>query len=195
MPESSLSVPGSSAATRAFTLIELLTVIAIVGVLAGIVIGMGRRASTLGKTARAKAEIAALASALESFRQQFGDFPQVVGDAAASTQSGQTLFAALNGWRGPGQASANFATRKRVFFSGAALTLADANSPDVATNHFLDPWGNPYHYAYGSSSAGWRNPSFVLFSSGPDGLSLAVTATGYVDSSASENVDNLYANQ
>jgi len=58
-----------------FTLLELLAVITIIAILAGIVIGVGRRASEAGKTARAKAELAALSAALETYKRTYGDYP------------------------------------------------------------------------------------------------------------------------
>ena len=76
--------PGS-----AFTLIELLTVITIIGILAGIVIGVGRRAGESGREARAKVELAAITTALESYKRQYGDYPR--------TNSGAALLQALVG--------------------------------------------------------------------------------------------------
>jgi prepilin-type N-terminal cleavage/methylation domain-containing protein len=189
---------------RAFTLIELLTVIAIVGVLSAIVIGVGRRATESGKIARAKAELAALSAALESYKRHFGDYPQIVSDSApADTASGERLYAALNGQRGPLLGSSAFSQRQRVFVSTAAFTLADPVAAETATNLFLDPWGNPYRYCY-TPGAAWKNPGFVLFSAGPDGDTTlpfpgdgikSATYDSALNDSKPVNLDNIYANQ
>lgn len=59
----------------AFTLIELLTVIAIISVLAGMVVGLAPVASAKMKEARVRAELAGLVTAIESYKSRFGVYP------------------------------------------------------------------------------------------------------------------------
>ena len=68
--------PGATSKRSAFTLLELLAVISLSAILAGIMLGVGRRASEAGKVARAKAELAVLSAALESYNHTYGDYPQ-----------------------------------------------------------------------------------------------------------------------
>jgi prepilin-type N-terminal cleavage/methylation domain-containing protein len=60
----------------AFTLLELLTVIAVLAILAAFSIGAIRGAKERANIARARAQLAALATALEEFKRLYGDYPQ-----------------------------------------------------------------------------------------------------------------------
>lgn len=171
-----------SRAPRAFTLIELLAAIAIIAVLAAIVIGAGRHASEAGKTARTRAELVALVSALEAYKRHYGDYPRT-RDAAVMLQS-------LAGRRGPN----GEATRGAVLLEPARFTTRNGLNPLQSANAMLlDPWGNAYVYAYAARGAGWTNPSFVLYACGPDGVDDAALQTGYPQTEAAANLDNLYA--
>lgn len=161
---------------QAFTLLELLAVIALIAILAGIVIGVGRRASGAGKTARAKAELAALGAALEAYKFTFGDYPR--------TDDEVQLHRALLGRRGP---ASDATITGRVFIETARFTIAG----DV----LLDPWERPYVYTY-KSTAPWNNSSYVLYSIGSDGSdSPALLAGGFPDVAPAANADNIYANR
>jgi general secretion pathway protein G len=169
---------------RAFTLLEMLTVMAIIAVLAGLIIGVGRRASETGRIARAKAELAVLAAALETYQRTFGDCPQT-DDAAQLLQS-------LIGKRDP----RNTLIAARSLLETAKFTTADSRDPLVDPSALLvDPWGRPYRYAY-KTQAPWSNASYVLYSVGPDGGdSGALLAGGFIDPVPPENADNIYANR
>lgn len=186
-----------------FTLLELLAVIALIVVLTGIVIGAGRRATETGKVARAKAELAALAAALETYRAHFGDYPHAASDASATeSAAGQILYAALLGWRGPQLGAPRFATARRALIETARFAPARPGA-DAADNHLLDPWGQPYRYAY-RGSADWRSASYVLCSAGPDAAAtLPLPANGLIDATYESqlvdgrpiNADNLHAHR
>ncbi len=185
-------------------MLELLAVIAIIAVLAGIVLGVGRRATEAGKTARAKAELAALSAALEAYRRTYGDYPRILSDShSTDTAAGQALYAALNGQRGPQLSAANFPAQQRVLLELSRFTLASPTAADTAANLVLDPWGNPYRYAY-NPGAGWKYSSFVLVSAGPDGnMTLPIPGDGLISAAYEAtqldgrplNLDNIYANR
>lgn len=187
-----------------FTLLELLAVITIIAILASIVIGVGQRASTAGKTARTKAELAALSAALETYKRTYGDYPRILSDSLASDNgAGQALYAALNGQRGPQLGATNFPTQQRVLLEKSRFNLALPTAADTAVNVVLDPWGNPYRYVYNPGTS-WKNSSFVLVSAGPDGnVTLPIPADGLISAAYEAtqldgrplNLDNIYANR
>lgn len=150
-----------------FTLIELLLAMAIVAVLAGIVLGAGRRAVEQGRIARAQAELAVVAAALESYRLQQGDFPR--------TDDGAMLLQALIGRRGPGRDP----IESRAFLELARFEISDGLDPQVdARARLTDPWGQPYVYAYRTPPSNWANPGYVLYSKGPDAEDAGALETG-----------------
>ena len=63
------------AGRRAFTLVELLTVIAVLGILAAILVPVVGRAQEAARRARAKTQFAQWAMAIEAFRAEYGYYP------------------------------------------------------------------------------------------------------------------------
>ncbi|MCM2275458.1 MAG: prepilin-type N-terminal cleavage/methylation domain-containing protein [Candidatus Didemnitutus sp.] len=210
--------PAPDPAPRAFTLLELLAVIAIIAVLTGIVIGVGRRASTAGKVAQAKAELAVLSAALESYKRQYGDYPQAGAvnfalplTPIAADHANVRLYNALTGFYGPKINELQPRGREFIELVRFSTETADTGMATAALvsapelNALLDPWGNRYVYYYRSGSgATWTQPGYVLYSVGPDGARSDATEfscheppapTGIVDYNAHANVDNLYANR
>ncbi len=167
-----------------FTLLELLVVIGIIAILTSIVIGVGRRASESGKTARARAELAALSAALDSYKLAYGDYPR--------TDLPARLLQSLIGKRGP----AYQPVTGRALIESAKFNTAAALDPFASESaELLDPWEHPYRYAYKSRTP-WTNPSYVLYSAGPDGSDTATLLTGgFPDVAAAGNADNLHANR
>lgn len=167
---------------RGFTLLELLAVIAIIAVLCGLVIGGGRRANESAKSAQARAELAALAVALEEYQRICGDYPQ--------TDDSARLLQSFIGRRGPRHAL--IAIHSLIDLTKFSTEPADDPRENPSTA-LIDPWGRVYRYAYKTQSP-WDNSSYVLYSIGPDGRdSAALAAGGFSDPAPRENADNLYA--
>jgi prepilin-type N-terminal cleavage/methylation domain-containing protein len=92
---------------RAFSLVELLTVIAIIGLLAAITMGVTGLASRKMKESRMKAELHLLISKVEDYKANFGEYPpdnpvssvhnQLFYELSGSIFTRQGLFQALNG--------------------------------------------------------------------------------------------------
>ncbi len=179
-----LAPRGAISARAAFTLLEVLVVITLLAILTGIVISIGRRASESGKVARAKAELATLAAALETYRRVYGDYPR--------TAEGAKLVQALVGRKGPtDQDITGRSLLEVVRFTFAAS--ADPISDPAAV--LVDPWGQPYVYAYRTMTP-WNNSSYVLYSVGPDGSDFSrLLAGGFPDASNPANLDNIHANR
>jgi prepilin-type N-terminal cleavage/methylation domain-containing protein len=75
---------------RGFTLLELLTVIAIIGVLAGILIPTTTAARASAHRARTRVQFSQWAAALEAFRQEYGSYPVFAAGGAALINAAAT---------------------------------------------------------------------------------------------------------
>jgi prepilin-type N-terminal cleavage/methylation domain-containing protein len=130
----------------AFTLIELLAVITIIGILAGLTLGAAGAVRRHGATSTAKAEVAALQAACERFYADNSTYP--IGTASPATVTapagGTILFSSLVGSTTLSAAP----TSKRYFEPKPAMVNTTGN------NYFIDPWG----YAYGYNSDGTNAP-------------------------------------
>ncbi len=207
---SSPLTPRVRGACRAFTLIELLTVIAIIGVLTAITFGVVKGVKQRSYISQARTELATLAQALEAYKKQYGDYPQTGqsstnpnGAADKDDPEGQ-LFNALAGKLGPRLT----ALQGRQFVELAKFRLQSADPADLPTpgnddavdNALMDPWGRLYLYHYRTTAAGgggWNRSSYILYSVGPDG-NAGVTVSnvgGIVQEDAEQSADNLYANE
>lgn len=174
---------------NAFTLIEILVVLAVLGVLIGITFGVSRAVEAKRNHARVELDLLALTQALEAYKNHYGDYPWI-----SPGEGPRSLYRALNGERGPrgDQISG------RVFIEHSRFALNDPDDMAAADNHFLDPWGQPYEYYYreataGVPSASWENPRYVLFSKGPDRVAADFPNDGFPDKEALANRDNIYA--
>ncbi len=78
-----------------FTLIEVLTVIVIIGILAAISVPAIGYAVRKGKQTAQKAEITALAQAVEQYAQKYGDYPPDGSDRAVLAKHMRKVFARM----------------------------------------------------------------------------------------------------
>lgn len=191
-PMSSPLTHGGRGAAKAFTLIELLTVIAVIGVLTAITFGVVRGVQDRAAIQQARVELSALATALEAYKKHYGDYPRV------TTTTGDTgslqLFQALNGQRGP--TGADLDPRQKAFLDAGLFTLEDPDADVTADNRIVDPWGRPYRYLYNPAHTSWNKRPYLLFSLGPTtGSDDVDTMTDGVPKTDGAHADNIYANQ
>jgi len=132
----------------AFTLIELLAVITIIGILAGLTLGAAGAVRRHGATSTAKTEVAALQAACDRYfadnnlyPSNFSVDPSSIFHPDKYKTAGQALFTNLVG----STTLSNALTSKRYFEPKPAM---------VSGNYFIDPWG----YAYGYNSDGTNAP-------------------------------------
>ncbi|MEM1158579.1 MAG: prepilin-type N-terminal cleavage/methylation domain-containing protein [Verrucomicrobiota bacterium] len=169
--------------SRGFTLVELLVVIVIIGILVGIVIGVGGNLRQKAAAARAQTEIAAIELALERYKIDNGDYPNVTdisipaganayynGDPTNYTAGGETLFLALAG---------------RDLFSEAVdadktqyLEVKEGQTMSSTTaSYLIDPYGSAYGYVYHATVS----PKSYYNQVTPDIWSTAGNATPSID--------------
>ncbi len=154
---STFKVQGSASNVRqsrpgGFTLIELMTVMAIIAVLAALTIGGAKYAVRKGAENRAKAEIHALETALEDFKADKGFYPPQPMDPPPPGNS-TVLYDALAGTTG-GKPYFNFKPDQLQTVAGK--------------KRIIDPFGHEYNYLTGPTAH--NRVTFDLWSSGPDGL-------------------------
>jgi prepilin-type N-terminal cleavage/methylation domain-containing protein len=127
--------------TSAFTLVELLVVISIVGLLAGLLAAGIPRAMDAGKKAKAKGEATAIVAAVKAYKQEYGRFPGDVTQSnvtftSSSSPSVQNLIKVLSGDNTTSlDNSAQAANPKGVRF---------LEGSKGGTSGLPDPWGNQY---------------------------------------------------
>jgi len=149
---------------NAFTLVELLAVITIIGILAGLTLGAAGAVRRHGATSTAKAEVAALQAACDRYFVDNNLYPTIattnsmpdpsassIPDVNPSTSSkystaGKALFNSLFGTN-----QYNLPPSSKRYFEPKPAMVSSATSPNP---YFIDPWG----YAYGYNSDGTNAP-------------------------------------
>jgi|SRR5688572_16937419 len=147
---------------RGFTLIEILIVISIISVLAGLVMVAIGRARDRANESLAHTEVAALSQALAAFVADEAAYPGMDTKPDADRNDFPLLYDALCADprpRGRGGRNAPYVDFKENKIAvqdddtGAyrKATRAELRNPDVR-KYILDPWGNPYVYRCNKSS-------------------------------------------
>ena len=156
----------------AFTLLELLIVISIIIILAGLTIATMGYVQDKGKRSRAEAEIAAISAALESYKADNGIYPTDTntegldstssGNPASYVTAANKLYQQLSGDQDLVQSTTNDDTKNYLGALSRPTTLA---TPSGGTPYLKDPWGNAYGYST-SKSVGNNgyNPTYDLWS-------------------------------
>jgi prepilin-type N-terminal cleavage/methylation domain-containing protein len=180
-------------ASAGFTLVELLTVMVVIVVLAGLVVSGATYAQKKSAMERARAEIQAMSVALESYKIDNGDYPRTdsKGDAVTDALDAQkapklddykaaslVLYTALSGdadLNGQGgDVDKTTGEKNKVYFEfNPNMLNPKPVSGSKTTNPvaFLsDPFGNPYGYSTANSvnSGAGYNPTFDLWSTAGD---------------------------
>jgi general secretion pathway protein G len=149
---------------RGFTIAEILIVMTIILILAGLIIGSFQFVETRQNNNLAEIQINLLEKAIEDYKLDNSDYP---GDETTSGAVGDSniLFRALyyDGFQvGDGsipiylpELDPDNDSHKWVEGTGGTATI-------------VDPWGAEYRYRRGN---GAMNPDFDIWSNGPDGQS------------------------
>jgi prepilin-type N-terminal cleavage/methylation domain-containing protein len=118
---------------RAFTLLELLAVMAVIGILAAILVPTVGAVRTAAWKAKTRVQFAQWTAAMEQFRQEYGYYPEVGTDGKLATPADTLRFVRTLGGRNPdgsavaAAADLNGNTKRITFY---AFTDADFFDPD-----------------------------------------------------------------
>jgi len=140
----------SAGTKNGFSLLELLTAVAIVITLAMIVLGAGKRLKTQADEKLAKSTIGILVTAISQYYEFWDEFPAQIG--TEPVERCEQLYERLDSTPG-----------SKSFCERIDTTMIGDTDGDNEFE-FLDPWGRPLDYTY---STGDSFPEVI--SGGPDG--------------------------
>jgi len=134
-----------------FSLSEMLVVIAILMILAGVLVGFGRHLKRQARLCLCESTIGVLVAAIEQYHDWHGAFPDPAGSPNPQVSPIENLY-------------------RQLYSSGRSRTLCEqidsslcADTDGDGALEFLDAWGEPFDYRY---EPGWTFP--VIESGGPD---------------------------
>jgi prepilin-type N-terminal cleavage/methylation domain-containing protein len=161
---------------RAFTLIELVVVMTVILIMAGLVLGVSGYVHRRGATSRTEAEIKALESACENYKVDNGTYPRSTDtdalDPTASVnptsyvKASLFLYQELSGARTSPFRSTVAGAKQYMTFKPDTLYPTDETKP---VQYMQDPFGNSYGYSTRKASDPTKsgyNPTFDLWSTG-----------------------------
>jgi prepilin-type N-terminal cleavage/methylation domain-containing protein len=134
-----------SAAMAGFTILELIIVIAIIAILAGLILSTAGYVQKKGASSRAETEIAALTVALENFKSDNGDYPHGTNTSGTAPPSSNTFLL-----------TSLMPTNGKVYF--------EFNKSMTNASNVVDPFGENYGYQYPGDASRSGTNFFDLFS-------------------------------
>jgi prepilin-type N-terminal cleavage/methylation domain-containing protein len=144
-----------------FTLVEMLTVMAVIAVLASLILSVNGFVQRKAATSRAEGELAAMSAACETFRADNGSYPRSNrtdeldskknGNPNSSVykQANLELYRSLSGDAMPRNTPDGKPETKPYFeFKRDQLSVKKGPQGEVVeVNFVMDPFGNPYGYS------------------------------------------------
>jgi len=145
----------------AFTILELLVVMTIIIVLAGLILATSGYVQKKGARSRAEAEIAAISAALESYKADNGNYP-------TNNDTNNLNPADANPLDSDGDPTTFAATDTRNYMGSALRPNMLSPNPPGPNTWIRDPFGNSYGYSTAKASNPGEsigyNPTFDLWS-------------------------------
>jgi prepilin-type N-terminal cleavage/methylation domain-containing protein len=137
----------------AFTLLELLVVIVVIAILAGLMMGAIQRARDTAKKTRALAMMNNVAMAIKLYYNEYGHWPDgdadTTADTVLDTTKNENLYRLLIGTNVnlSGNVSASNGNGRRIVFcqfksSDVGLVDTSYNKASTGKNNVINPWGN-----------------------------------------------------
>lgn len=175
----------------AFTLIELLTVIAIIAILAGLLFPAIRSALRKAEVAQAKTDIKAIETAIRGYYTEYGKIPvkdadQGIADKYYDETNQKQILYTLRAVASGDNAANVLNPRKIPFLDNPSRKGAIPNSGTLA-DAYTDPWGKVYYIKldndYDNAVEYYNNTNrlCIIISYGPDGVQSNINASGVDD--------------
>jgi len=169
--------------SAAFTLIELMAVITIIAILAGIVIGGMGYVHEKKRRSQAEVQINLLSRAIEEYKMDMGVYPGAGTNGPADGDVSDELYQALfkDGYDYTDSASPpdNWTKATKIYVpeldprnSKLGWVTTTTRTTPQANLKITHPWGINYLYRTGSNA---QNPDFDLWSRGKDGITDPMT--------------------
>jgi prepilin-type N-terminal cleavage/methylation domain-containing protein len=182
-------------ANGGFTLIELMAVITIIVILAGLVVGGMGFVNERQAKEKAKVQIALLSKAIEEYKLDMGSYPGTADNSPATGDISEQLYQALfkdgYDYTNPATPPANWTKATSIYLpeldprtSKQGWVTTTTNAAPQANLKITDPWGANYRYRKGTNAV---NPDFDLWSAGKDGQ----TDTTTPSTTATKNRDDI----
>ncbi len=149
-----------------FTLIEILTVIAIIAVLASLILATSGFVQEKAGRSRAEAEIQALSNAIEAYKLDNGVYPDGDGGTTSTKKLIDELCPPTSGG-GTGSTKVYFEFPPKMldgYSSGS-----DFETLRTSARYLVDPFGNSYRYKSPGDKDRSGEQFFDLWSYGKDG--------------------------
>jgi len=155
--------------TAAFTVLELLVVITIIVILAGLILATTGYVEKKGARSRAESEMAAISAALESYKADNGIYPTDPGKTENVNPTTSPIPAAASLYlyeqlSGDSNNDRVVDTKSYFVFKPNMLLPAPPSTANVTA--IRDPFGNPYGYSTmkAAGGSGGYNPTYDLWS-------------------------------
>ena len=159
------------AVKKGFTLVELLVVMAILGILMAMMVPAAGVIIRRAKMAQAKSDAAVVTSVLLKYRTEYNRWPGFATNNAVQHLTDTAWVKAMS--PAPGEPMQATNPKRIVFFEAGAGAL------DKTTGAFVDPWGHPFEYQVDVDGNGeMGHPAeagqtfkvqAIAWSAGPDG--------------------------
>lgn len=166
-----------------FTILEMMAVIAIIAILAGILIPAVTTVRKNANKVKAKALISHLVTAIESYKSDAGFYP---ADHISVNLASEALYIYLTNRFYDSVANEYYGPYIEPKTDWVGDSDGDGNS------EFVDPWENPYEYEADTDALAATRPpfhnvyTFDIYSPGPDG----VTGAGFAAGNQPDDINN-----
>lgn len=187
-----LSAPQPSHSAQAFTLMELLIVIAIVAILAGVATPVSMQVLKKARETKCRQQMSALVLAVKNYKLEYGHIPiRIQGGNAAPgpvttdhfwesniTTGGHFVDSFFRCMAGGNRYHFRNPRRSRFWHPRTVETKKSGLFIDNDRYHYYDPWGNPFWIFFDGDFDGTITPllhsptnhEFAVLSRGEDGI-------------------------